>query len=53
MRGDVKQVVSVLAAMLVVFGLLTGCGKSVEKQIAEQLELGNKYLSRLLWRLIR
>ena len=45
MRGDVKQVVSVLAAMLVVFGLLTGCGKSVEKQIAEQLELGNKYLT--------
>ena len=25
--------------------LLAGCGKSVEKQIAEQLELGNKYLT--------
>ena len=24
---------------------LAGCGKSVEKQIAEQLELGNKYLT--------
>ena len=45
MRENVKRAVSVLAAMLVVFGLLTGCGKSVEKQIAEQLELGNKYLT--------
>ena len=25
--------------------LLSGCGKSVEQQIAEQLELGNKYLT--------
>lgn len=25
--------------------LLAGCGKSIEKQIAEQLELGNKYLT--------
>ena len=45
MRGDVKQVVSVLAAMLVVFGLLTGCGKSVDKEIAGQLKMGNKYLT--------
>lgn len=45
MGGNVKRAVSVLAVMLVVFGLLTGCGKSVEKQIAEQLELGNKYLT--------
>ena len=45
MRRDVKRCVFILAVMLVVFGLLTGCGKSVEKQIAEQLELGNKYLT--------
>ena len=31
--------------VLLVAVLLTGCGKSVEKQIAEQLELGNKYLA--------
>lgn len=45
MRGNGNRAVSVLAVMLVVFGLVTGCGKSVEKQIAEQLELGNKYLT--------
>lgn len=31
--------------VLLVAVLLTGCGKSVKKQIAEQLELGNKYLA--------
>lgn len=31
--------------VLLVAVLLAGCGKSVEKQIAEQLELGNKYLA--------
>lgn len=30
---------------LLVAVLLAGCGKSVEKQVAEQLELGNKYLA--------
>ena len=31
--------------LLVAALLVAGCGKSVEKQIAEQLELGNKYLT--------
>ena len=30
---------------LLIAVLLAGCGKSIEKQIAEQLELGNKYLT--------
>ena len=45
MRENGKRGFLVLAVMFVVFGLLTGCGKSVEKQIAEQLEVGNKYLT--------
>ena len=31
--------------LLLVAGTITGCGKSVDKQIAEQLDLGNKYLT--------
>lgn len=33
------------ALFLLMAVLLSGCGKSVKKQIAEQLELGNKYLT--------
>ena len=33
------------ALFLLMAVLLAGCGKSVKKQIAEQLELGNKYLT--------
>ena len=33
------------ALFLLMTVLLVGCGKSVEKHIAEQLELGNKYLT--------
>ena len=29
----------------IVLLLLVGCGKNAEQQIAEQLELGNKYLT--------
>lgn len=35
----------VVMIFLVAAVLLTGCGKNVEQQIAEQLELGNKYLT--------
>lgn len=44
-RGNVKQLVPVMAVMLVILGLFTACGKSAEQQIAKQLELGNKYLT--------
>lgn len=36
-----------LFTILIVILLLCGCGKSVEQQIAEQLELGQKYLAEL------
>ena len=45
MRRNIKQLVTILDVMLVVLLWLTACGKSTEKQIAEQLELGNKYLT--------
>ena len=40
-----KKIQRIGIVLIIVLGLLTGCGKSVEKQIAEQLELGNKYLT--------
>lgn len=45
MRRNIKQLVTIKGVMLVVLLWLTACGKSTEKQIAEQLELGNKYLT--------
>ena len=45
MRRNIKQLVTIIGVMLVVLLWLTACGKSTEKQIAEQLELGNKYLT--------
>ena len=44
MRG-IKKVVSMLVIMLFVFTMLSACGQSIENQIAEQLNLGNKYLT--------
>ena len=45
MRRNIKQLVTIIGVMLVVLLWLTACGKSTEKLIAEQLELGNKYLT--------
>lgn len=39
-----KKILQTGVILLIVLIFLVGCGKSVEKQIAEQLELGNKYL---------
>lgn len=36
MRRNIKQLVTILDVMLVVLLWLTACGKSTEKQIAEQ-----------------
>lgn len=47
MRRNIKWLVTVLGIMLVVLLGVTACGKSNEKQIAEQLELGNKYLAEM------
>ena len=40
-----KKIQKVGIVLIIVLSLLAGCGKSIEKQIAEQLELGNKYLT--------
>lgn len=40
-----KKIQKVGIVLIIALSFLAGCGKSVEKQIAEQLELGNKYLT--------
>ena len=40
-----KKILQTGVILLIILIFLVGCGKSVEKQIAEQLELGNKYLT--------
>ena len=41
----IRRLLMLGIVLLLVAGTITGCGKSVDKQIAEQLELGNKYLT--------
>ena len=43
--NKMKKIQRIGIVLIIVLGLLAGCGKSVEKQIAEQLDLGNKYLT--------
>ena len=40
-----KKILQTGVILLIILIFLVGCEKSVEKQIAEQLELGNKYLT--------
>lgn len=39
-----KTVIRIIEIMIVISIILTSCGKSIEQQLSEQLELGQKYL---------
>ena len=40
-----KKISKLLVLMISLAMFFTGCAKSIEQQIAEQLELGQRYLS--------
>ena len=39
-----KTVIRIIEIMIVISIILTSCAKSIEQQLSEQLELGQKYL---------
>lgn len=45
--NKMKQLQKIGIILMLVVGIAAGCGKNMETQIAEQLELGNKYLAEM------